>query len=197
MRGAGGVARTGAALHRMPPAWRCVPTRGQSVRVADPDGGPSWTIGRGRSDGHPCRYTGRAIGNRVATLVDGRNWVRFEAAATSVLSTRRPRAADRPLALRISDPIAAMAEPRWGSRPAAQVARRTLAGRTVLTGSATDAVAAVTLRTPRDIRTVRPGPGGLLLAVYDGVFYGGDVHAIARMRDGRTITQTFPIGGPG
>ena len=197
VRGADGVARTGRTLHRMPPAWRCVPTRGQSLRVADPGGGPSWMTGRGRSDGHSCRYTGRAIGNRIATLVDGRNWVRFEAGETSVLYTRRPRAARRPLALRITDRIAAMSELPWRSRSAAQVARRTLPGRTVLTGSATDAVEAVTLRTPRDIRTVRPGPAGLLLAVYDGVFYGGDVHATAHMRDGRTITQTFPLGGPG
>ena len=194
-RGPNGVQRTTSALQRMPFLMpRCVPTPGQSIRVADPDGGPSWTTGRGRADGRSCRYTGRAIGERVATLLEGRNWVLFEPASTSILYTRRPRTADRPLALNITDPRFAMSEPPSPLRSAAQVARRTLAGRTIVTGSATDAVTAVTLRTPRDIRTVRPGPGGLLLAVYDGVFYGGDVHAIVHMRDGRTITQTFPIG---
>jgi hypothetical protein len=78
----------------------------------------------------------------------------------------------------------------------AQVARRTLPGRTVLTGSASKQVSSITLRTPRDVRTVRPGPGGLFLAVYDGVFYDGQIHAVARLRDGSIITQTFPIGEP-
>jgi hypothetical protein len=53
-------------------------------------------------------------------------------------------------------------------------------------------VVAVTLRTPRDVRTIRP-VGGAFLAVYDGAFYGGTITATARTRDGRT--QTVRRGG--
>lgn len=76
----------------------------------------------------------------------------------------------------------------------AQVARRTLPGRTVVSGSANADVVAVTLRTPRDERTLRPGPVGLFLAVYDGAFYGGRVYADTHLRDGRTITETIRVG---
>jgi len=80
------------------------------------------------------------------------------------------------------------------ARTSAQVARRTLQGRTLLTGTARDDMISVTLGTPRDIRTIRPGPGGLILAVYDGAFYGGRIDATAHLRNGQTITKTFRIG---
>jgi hypothetical protein len=192
-RRADGVRRDVRAV-QSPLSWsQCAPTRGQWIRVADPDGGPSWITGRGRVEGHACRYTGRAIGNRVATLLDGRNWVLFGTPAESISYTRRPRTADRPLALSVTEPVFRSVDPRRRTPSAAQVGRRTLVGRTVVAGSAVDEVASVTLRTPRDVRTVRPGPGGLLLAVYDGIFYGGQLHATAHMRDGRAINQTFPV----
>jgi hypothetical protein len=176
----------------------CVPTPGLSVRVADPDGGPSWTAGRGHADGHNCRYVGRVIGDRVATVSDARNWIIFEPQEVSVSFTRRPRASNRPLTMSITDPrfVRPAGRPPDAAPSPAQVARRTLPGRMVLTGSASEQVTSITLRTPRDVRTVRPGPGGLFLAVYDGVFYDGQIHAVARMRDGSTITHTFPIGDP-
>jgi hypothetical protein len=79
------------------------------------------------------------------------------------------------------------------ARSSAQVARRTSPGRTLLTGTARDDVISVTLRTPRDIRTIHPGPGGLILAVYDGAFYGGHIDATAHLRNGQTITKTVRI----
>ena len=174
---------------------RCVLTRGQSIRVADPDGGPSWMEARGRYGRHPCRVVGRAIGDRVAILSAGSNRVFFDPPAW-VLFTRRPRTRNRPVSLHVDDPLSGALTPAPAAPSGAQVVRRSPSGRTVITGSASDDVASVTLRTPRDIRTVRPGPAGLLLAVYDGVFYGGQVHTVAHMRDGRTIAQTFPIGFP-
>ena len=195
-RDAGGVRHTSPIMRMFAFGSPCVPVPGQSVRVADPDGGPSWVMARGRTDRHACKVIGRAIGSRLATLLDGSNRVFFDVPA-EVLLTRKPRTSDRPLALRVSEALftgPGLTAP--GPPSTAQVARRTLAGRTIVSGSATGAVESVTLRTPRDVRTVRPGPGGLLLAVYDGVFYGGRVHAEAHMRDGRTIRQTFPIGRP-
>jgi hypothetical protein len=131
------------------------------------------------------------IGDRVATVAAGRNWATFEPTIVSVLLARQPRRADRPLTL-IVDATAAASLPRAPSP--AQVARRTLPGRTILSGAADERVTAITLRTPREVRTVRPGPGGLVLVVYDGAFYGGQIEAIAYLRGGRTVTQTFPLG---
>lgn len=193
--GRDGVARTSrAALEGFIPGDRCVPLPGQSVRVADPGGGPPWTIGRGRADGLKCRYGARLIAGRPAVVSEERNWIAFGPHEVEILLARnpRPRPRNRPLVVRISDP-------RFGSQgstpaPAGvRIARRTLPGRSVITGSASGDVTSLTLRTPRDVRTLRPGPSGLFLAVYDGVFYSGHIHATAHMRDGRTVTQTFPI----
>ena len=125
-RGRDGVRRTTRLLRSY--GDRCIPTPGQSVRVADPDGGPSWTTGRGRAGRHACRYTGRAIGDRVATLPEGANWVLFDAPA-GISFTRRPRASNRPLALHVTGPVfAALAPAAPGAPSPAQVARRTLRG---------------------------------------------------------------------
>ncbi len=176
-------------------SFRCVPTPGLSVRVADPDGGPSWTRGLGRAGGRDCDYVGQLIGDRVATVIGGQNWVLL-APMQAFSATARPRRSDRPLKLNVSDPRSGvLSEADPGAAPSrAQVARRTQAGRTLLMGVARDDVLSVTLRTPRDIRTIRPGPGGLILAVYDGFFYGGQVHASAHLRNGQSITQTVRIG---
>jgi ABC-type phosphonate transport system ATPase subunit len=53
----------------------------------------------------------------------------------------------------------------------------------------------VTLRTPRDIRTLTP-IDGLFLAVYDGAFYGGQIVAIGHRRDGSTYVARTPGSGP-
>jgi hypothetical protein len=77
----------------------------------------------------------------------------------------------------------------------AQIERRTLPGRTVITGIAMPDVISVTLVTPHDVRTLRPsGPHHVLIAVYDGAFYQGVSTATIRLRDGRTTTETL-FGG--
>jgi hypothetical protein len=172
-------------------ARACNPQPGLSVRVPDPDGGPSWTAGRGRAAGRSCRYVGRAIGDRVATIATGHNWATYEPMMVSVLFARQPRRSDRPLTMFVN---AAAPAPPPAAPSRAQVARRTLSGRTILSGAADERVRAITLRTPRDVRTVRPGPGGLFLVVYDGAFYGGQIDAIAALRGGRTVTETLPLG---
>ncbi len=196
-RRAGGPTRILGGLPADHPAMTltCVPTPGMSIRVADPDGGPSWTAARGRARGRGCSYVGRLVGDRVATLYDG-NQVHFGPSQSSFPLRDRQPPADRPLKLTVTDPRSSSFS--WfdeGDTPTgAQVARRTLPGRTLVTGRANDGVLSITLRTPRDVRTIRPGPGGLILAVYDGPFYSGQLHATAHMRDGRTITQTKRIG---
>jgi hypothetical protein len=73
-----------------------------------------------------------------------------------------------------------------------QVARRTLPGRTIVTGALRADVVSVTLR---DVRTLKP-VDGIFLGVYDGASYTGDVVAEAHLRDDRTRTERRPIGFP-
>jgi len=87
------------------PHGRCVPTPGASVRVADPDGGPPWTSGRGRIGRVACRYIGQLIDDRVAFVPpDGRNWVNFTPVQEQWFPNGDPaRLRDRPLTLRVPD----------------------------------------------------------------------------------------------
>ncbi len=71
-----------------------------------------------------------------------------------------------------------------------QIERRTLPGRTIITGRADAEVVSITLATPRDVRTLRPaGPRHVFIVVYDGQFFRGGISATILLRDGRTITQ--------
>ncbi len=81
------------------------------------------------------------------------------------------------------------------SRP--EIERRTLPGRTIITGVADAHVVSVTLTTPRDVRTLRPsGPQHALIVVYDGQFFRGAITATVMLRDGHSITEQVP-DGPG
>ena len=74
-----------------------------------------------------------------------------------------------------------------------QIERRTLPGRTIITGRADPDVVSVTLVTPRDVRTLRPGgPGHVLITVYDGQFYSGKLTATVLLRSGTTLTEQIP-----
>ena len=81
-----------------------------------------------------------------------------------------------------------LAQPGKYSPP--EVARRTLPGRTIITGRADADVSAVTIVTPRDVRTLRPsGPAHLLIAVYDGQFFSGRITATVLLHSGKTVTE--------
>ena len=74
-----------------------------------------------------------------------------------------------------------------------EVERRTLPGRTIITGRADGDVAAVTIVTPRDVRTLRPsGPAHVLIAVYDGQFFSGRITATVLLRNGKRVTEQIP-----
>jgi hypothetical protein len=80
-----------------------------------------------------------------------------------------------------------------GSDPdAGRIARRTQRGVTIFTGRAAPDVVAVTLETPRDVRTLIPGgPAHAIIAAYDGSFPTGGVKVIAQFKDGHTKTQSL------
>jgi hypothetical protein len=59
-------------------------------------------------------------------------------------------------------------------------------------GRAAPDVVAVTLETPRDVRTLVPGgPAHAIIAVYDGTFPTGSIKVVARFKDGHTKTETI------
>jgi hypothetical protein len=91
----------------------------------------------------------------------------------------------------------------FGDRPTGadpqpgRVARRTLPGQTMVWGRARDDVTAVTIATPRDVRTLSPSPRAhAFLAVYDGDFPTGEIVVTAHLRDGSSrVVDRFAMGG--
>ncbi len=74
-----------------------------------------------------------------------------------------------------------------------EVERRTLPGSTIITGRADADVVAVTIVTPRDVRTLRPsGPAHVLIAAYDGQFFSGGITATVLLRNGKRVTEQIP-----
>ncbi len=77
-----------------------------------------------------------------------------------------------------------------------RIARRTLPGRTVLSGVARDDVARVTIATPRDVRTLIPSSGAhAFVVVYDGTFPTGEGTLTAAFEDGSTAVELLPFLG--
>ncbi|MBB4661913.1 hypothetical protein [Conexibacter arvalis] len=164
-------------------------------RMPDPDGGLPWGIAVARRrDGGWCRVgMGRIVGGRVG-VVDlrlgtfGDTWPEADC-------IRYPHPLPVPTERR---PLRVMYGAGWGGGPAepveermsasedpARVARRTLEGRTVVSGVAHPDVVSVTIATPRDVRTITPSRRARLFAViYDGDFPTGEIAVSARMRDG-------------
>lgn len=179
------------------------------VRVADPDGGPTWIAGIGGGPVRPertvvgpngqrlpgsCRYTGRMIGGRLATVFDGTLQVVYGPTTAAVGGTSGEFLSRRRAVLvEVTGPGQFTRAPAT-PETAAQRMRRTLPGRTVVTGIARRDVLSITLRTPRDIRTIRPDPRShVFLAVYDGAFYGGEIVATAHLRGGGTNVVRRPV----
>ena len=53
----------------------------------------------------------------------------------------------------------------------------------------------MTLRTPRDVRTLVPSAvGHAILAVYDGDFVDGQLEFVAHLRGGRRWTEKLQLG---
>jgi hypothetical protein len=76
-----------------------------------------------------------------------------------------------------------------------RTALRTLPGRTVLYGIARPGVRAVTIDSPRDVRTLIPSPRAhSFIVVYDGTFPTGRLKLTGTMADGSKKTVTQPAG---
>ena len=173
------------------------------VRAPDPDGAAPWGFMATRN----CSTAiGRIVAGRLAyiDLSDG------VLKAGGEITGARSSCAAHPEAF---EPAALLREPvefneqqsDSGANPfdrspqplgQPEIERRTLPGRTIITGVARNDVMSVTITTPSDVRTLRPaGPLHAILAVYAGYFLRGSITATVRLRDGHV--QSEQIGGPG
>jgi hypothetical protein len=84
----------------------------------------------------------------------------------------------------------------WGEEPGddttGHIERRVLQGRTTIHGRVDPSVLSVTLRTPRDVRTLVPSQH-LILAVYEGTFPTGEVVATAHLENGGSVSRRMVI----
>jgi hypothetical protein len=161
------------------------------ARAPDPDGGAPWGFAAGAGE---SSATGRIVDGRLAaietpsgTLHDGpEGW----GSGGSGELRRKPEP------VRFDTQGGPQANPLGqaaSTLPAPEVQRRTLPGRTIITGEAEADVVSVTLATPRDVRTLRPsGPKHVFIVVYDGQFFRGAITATIALRDGRTVTEPVP-----
>ncbi len=168
------------------------------ARAPDPDGGAPWGYA---ADANGSSAYGRIIDGRLAGLSEREGAVRNGAMGWSsgepCFGRRRSRVcpyADRhPLAVHFEVHSSSGEEPFEGVAPALtspQIQRRTLGGHTIITARAEPDVVSVTLATPSDVRTLRPGgPQHVFMVVYDGQFFRGAITATILLRDRRMVTQ--------
>ena len=181
----------------MPPGFRGeAPVAGTefvAARTPDPAGGEPWGMmaSRGARGGACLSQPGALVGTRVGSVV--RRLGIFIARGIETLigvpaleaSSRRARTRCR-------------SRRRSGgssSRIRADASNGGCSGtRIVFCGRVHADVVSVTIRTPRDVRTLVPSSDvHAILAVYDGHFPGGKVTATARMKDGREVTRALHV----
>ncbi len=165
------------------------------ARSPDPGGGPSWAATAARRRGTRIWCSG-AMGNLVGGHVgDIERHLGLLYEAPPGLGSA---ACDGSGGLSRRWPVSLVPEGNSYNPirvSAGASAQRLLAGRTVLWGRADPAVASVTIRTPRDVRTLEPsGPAHGLMAVYDGSFPEGSAEIAVRFKDGSTTKATAPLG---
>jgi hypothetical protein len=173
---------------------RGVPTTPQS-RAPDPDGGAPWGFAAGSDS---SRAYGRIVEGRFATIDAQSGALRYGVQGWSSGGNGPTKQKPQPVRFETEGgPEYDLSGELATALPAPEIERRTLPGRTIVTGTAEADVASVTLVTPRDVRTLRPsGPEHTFIVVYDGQFFRGALTATVALRDGHTVTEPVP-DGPG
>jgi hypothetical protein len=180
----------------VPPGFRgedAVPGTGfVAARMPDPAGGQPWGLmaSRGARGGVCLSLPGTLIGTRLGTVVRRLGIFLPLGLETMIVCPPRRGTPTKANPLRISTTT-------WGTElqdPRGRIERRMLGTRIVFHGRVHRDVASVTIRTPRDVRTLVPSSDvHAILAVYDGHFPGGEVTATARMKDGREMTRALHV----
>jgi len=160
-----------------------------AVRAPDPAGGEPWgVVVKDGTKGGLCFDTpGRLVGNQVG-FVDQRHDTFMPGFEFEVACNReRPT---RSYPLRLDTLISSI--PEGDDR--GEVERRVLSHRIVFWGRAHPDVVSVTIKTPRDVRTLIPSVDlHFVMAVYDGQFPAGKATATARLRDGKEVTRSLYV----
>ncbi len=169
------------------------------ARAPDPAGGPGWGLLVAQTrEGVPCVAQPAQVAGDRAGSIDLRLALFSGGAGVSPSSCR---------------PLQTKPDPKrpcdigWGGGNAeeleggdafarrARTERRLLSGRTQVYGQCSDQVDRITVRTPRDIRTLVPSAvGHAFLAVYDGDFPAGKLQITAHLKNGKTWTQSSELG---
>lgn len=200
------LARGRVERHPLSRAARPVPsergpvpgTETVEARTPDPAGGPPWgVLVADRGDGGLCVAGGatQIIGDRPGVLDP--TWGRFYPSGLGRADCRAPRVPPtrkRPVVSSIgSGPGPAEAGDVLFDRARRQ--RRIQPGRFTLYARCHPDVQRVTIRTPRDVRTLIPSPRAhVIYAIYDGAFRAGAIEITARLRGGGTHTDRFDLG---
>jgi hypothetical protein len=192
------IAPSGASTLPVPPALM-VP----QARAPDPDGGAPWGYAAGANGSSAY---GRIVDGRLAGLSESEGTLRYgpmgSGGGEPCFARRRskvcPYADLHPPAVQFDVQSDTGEEPlKAGASTLTppQIQRRTLEGHTIVTARAEPDVVSVTLATPSDVRTLRPGgPQHVFIVVYDGQFFRGAITATILLRDGRTVTQQVQNG---
>jgi hypothetical protein len=169
------------------------------ARAPDPSGGPGYGLLVAQTrEGVPC------VGGAVQVAGDRAGSVDLRLALFTG-GSGISRSACRPLS---AEPDAKRpCDIGWGGGNAeelegvdaflqrARIERRLLAGRTEVYGQCSADVDKITVRTPRDVRTLAPSPlGHAFLAVYDGDFPAGRLEITAQLKNGKTWTESHELG---
>jgi hypothetical protein len=163
-----------------------------AARMPDPAGGEPWGLmaSRGARGGVCLSQPGTLVGTRLGTVVRRLGIFLPLGLETMIVCPPWRRTPTQANPVQITTTI-------WGSDlqdPRGRIERRMLGSRIVFHGRVHPDVASVTIRTPRDVRTLVPSSDvHAILAVYDGHFPGGEVTATARMKDGREVTRALHV----
>jgi hypothetical protein len=167
------------------------------ARSPDPAGLQPWAVQLWRTEGSEgfCREEGRLVAGRIGTVsLERGTFSPFPMYEGADCPEDGIPAGPGGLPVSFNVTSSASAVQQSDAEEAARVRRRILPGRTTISGIAADGVRTVTVRTPRDVRTLRPAPGGTFLVVYDGMFVGStEVEVTATLEDGRTVSGTLPL----
>lgn len=168
------------------PTGRGRPAR-VAVRTADPDGAAPWALTAKVTKRQRCTEMGQLIDGALATIDPQTGSVVPRPAGSTCFFGRM----SAPVVFNRRD-----VPNRTRTPTTAQIQRRTLGGRTLLYGLARSDIDALTITTPRDVRTVRPtGPTRAFLIVLDGTLTSGTIDITPYRSTAALKTIRIPILG--
>jgi hypothetical protein len=196
----GRKASLGVGAHRLPGAHGAGQPR-LAARAPDPNGGLPFamTVSKNR-DGTWCQASGgRVVDGRVGGVDYARDILTetsFTGGGSCGGGANMAIFKQHPVLLAWGGGGGDTAQEGGDGGGTGRIARRTQKGLMTFTGQAAPGVVAVTLQTPRDVRTLIPsGPTRAIIAVYDGGFPTGSVRIVARFKDGHVQTDELPDVG--